>query len=488
MAGRLRAKKSIDRLIADSELPQFRLNKSLGPWSMGAIGLGAIVGSGIYFLPGVAAKGILGSRPAGPSLILSYLLPALVCLLIGLCYAELASIMPLAGSVYTWSYAAMGELAAWMTGWIVILEYAVANVAIASFAGYLLKARLADFGILVPEHWSMPPLAAGRWTGMHFNLPAFLALVMVTAISSLGVRFLSRINVVMVALKAGGILFFLALGGALVRPANWRPFAPGGSRAIVLAGAALFFSFIGFDCVSVAAEEAKTPERDVPAGILGSLGVSTVLYMAVAAVVTGMVPYTAFTSYRGSDGVALSALRAAGAGGAAQAVVTAGMLIGMLSLMLVIQYSQSRVWFAMARDGMLPGVFSWLHPKTRVPRWCAWIGGLALAIPAGLIDVGEVGDLASIGALAAFLMVAVCLILLRGSEPDLVRRFKVPWVPWLPLAALVGVIGLMLALSPAIWLRFGIWLAVGLAVYFSYGYRHSTLAATTKAFAADLRG
>jgi len=476
LSGRLGAKKSVERLIADSELPQFRLSKSLGPWSMCAIGLGAIVGSGIYFLPGIAARGFPGSRPPGPSLVLSYLVPALVCLLLGLCYAELASIMPLAGSVYTWSYAAMGELAAWMTGWIMILEYAVANVAIASFAGYLLKSRLADFGIPVPEHWSMPPLAAGRWTGMYFNLPAFFALVIVTVISSWGVRLLSRINVVMVALKLGGILFFLAVGGALVRPANWRPFAPGGTRAIVFAGAALFFSFIGFDCVSVAAEESKTPARDVATGILGSIGVSAVLYMAVTAVVTGMVPYTAFVSYKGPDGAVLSALKVAGAGGAAQAVVNAGMLIGMLSLMLVIQYSQSRVWFAMARDGLLPGVFSWLHPKTRVPHWCVWIGGLALAVPAGLIDGGEIGDLASIGALAAFVMVVVCLIVLRRTGPDLARRFRVPWSPWLPLAALVGVIGLMLALAPAIWLRFGIWMAVGLAVYFSYGFRRSSTA------------
>lgn len=476
MSGRPGSKKSVERMIADSELPQFRLSKSLGPWSMGAIGLGAIIGSGIYFLPVVAAKGVLGGRPAGPSLVLSYLLPALVCLLIGLCYAELASMMPLAGSVYSWSYAAMGELAAWIAGWIVILEYAVANVAVASLAGYLLKGRLADFQLLIPDRWSMPPLAAGHWTGMYFNLPAFLILVIVTVISSWSVRLLSRINIVIAALKAGGILFFLVVGGALVRPANWHPFAPGGAEAVVLTGAALFFSLIGFDCVSVAAEESRTPGRDAAIGILGSIGVAAFLYMAVAAVVTGMVPYTSFLQSRGSDGAVLFALKAAGAGGVVRAVVTSGMLIGMLSLVLVIQYSQSRIWFAMARDGMLPGVFSWLHPKTRVPRWCAWVGGLAVAIPAGVMDVGEVGDLASIGALAAFVMVVLCLLVLRRTEPGLARQFRVPWVPWLPLTALAGVLGLMLALSPAIWLRFGIWMAAGLAVYFSYGYRRSARA------------
>ncbi|HXB22092.1 MAG TPA: amino acid permease, partial [Candidatus Solibacter sp.] len=440
LAGQLRGRKSIDRMIADSELPRFRLNKSLGPWSMVAIGVGAIIGAGIYFLAGIAAggrsypipsaihrptleviwqllhgtlpgPGFHTNPPAGPAVVLSFLLLVAICALIGACYAELASLMPLAGSVYNYSYAALGEVAAWMTGWTLVLEYGLGNVVVASAFSGELKARLADFHILIPNQWSMPAWSEGKWTGAYFNVPAFLMVLAVTVVLSLGIRVFSRANILMVILKAGAIVFFLILGSTLIRPVNWHPFAPSGMKGVLAAGILLFYSYVGFECVSVAAEEAKRPERDVAIGIFASLVICALLYGGVAAVLLGMVPYAVFGSgAAGSNVPVLYALQHFGAKPLSLGVIVAGMLIGLLSVMFVLQYGQTRLWYAMSRDGLVPEVFSSLHPKTRTPHWCVWIGGAAVALLSGLMDVGEAADLVANGVLVAFALVAICVM------------------------------------------------------------------------------
>ena len=480
LAGQLRAKKTIERMILDSALPQFRLNKSLGRWSMIAIGVGAIIGAGIYYWAGIAAGGRI-YPPAGPAVVLSFLVPLVICVLIGFCYAELASLMPLAGSVYSYSYAALGELAAWMTGWTLVLEYGIGSVVVASAFSGELKARLADFHIFIPNRWSMPLWSEGRWTGAYFNVPAFLMVLAVTVVLSLGIRAFSRANIFMVIVKSGVIVFFIVVGSSFIQPANWHPFAPGGVRGILGAGLILFYPYIGFDCISVAAEEAKRPERDVAVGIFGSLGICALLFMGVAVILSGMVPYTIFSSgTAGSRVPALYALQHFGVKPLVVGVIVAGMLTGLLSVMFVLQYGLTRLWYALSRDGLVPEVFSSLHPKTRSPHWCVWIGGAAVALLAGLIDIGEASDLVANGVLVAFALVSICVMSLRKSHPDHPRPFRVPWAPWLPLVALASILMMMSALSLSSWIRFLAWLLIGLVIYLSYGRRHSTLGASVR--------
>jgi APA family basic amino acid/polyamine antiporter len=492
------AKKPISAMIASSELPQFRLDKFLGPWSMVAIGIGATIGAGIYVLAGFAASGVNypipstmdqplfkvlwqlahgalpgaglhSTLPAGPAVALSFLLIGLVCFLIGLCYAELASLMPLAGSVYTYSYAALGEATAWIAGWILVLEYGLGTVVIATALGNELKARLTGFHILMPNQWSLPVWSEGKWTGAYFNVPSFCLVIAVTIILSRGIRAFSRINAVMVVLKCGAILFFIVLGSTFVHPANWRPFAPGGMSSILSAGIILFFAFVGFDCVSVAAEESKRPERDAPVGILGSVAICSVFYIAATFVLLGIVPYALFQSAAApSKPAALYALQRSGVATISQSVVSAGMLIGLFSVMFVLQYGQTRLWYAMSRDGMVPEVFSSVDPKTRTPRWSVWIWGATVALCAGLINVGEASDLVAIGTLMAFAMASICVIVLRRNLPKHPRRFKVPWSPWLPLASLAATLVMMSNLALITWLRFLAWLGIGFVIYLAY--------------------
>jgi APA family basic amino acid/polyamine antiporter len=504
LTGQFAARKSIEKLVAESELSEFRLDRSLGFWSLIAIGVGAIIGAGIYsftamvsvgehyalrsplqqsFLDvlarilhdGQSASMVHSSPPAGPAIVFALLLPCISCLLIGFCYAELACLMPVGGSVYTYSYAALGELTAWMTGWILMLEYALGNVTVATSLSGELRARLADFHIVLSDRWSHPVWSEGKWTGSSFNAPAFLLVMLVTLTLSLGVRAFSRVNMSMVILKSGVIVFFVIVGSFLVQPGNWHPFAPGGTEGILSAGILLFYLFLGFECVSVAAEEARQPERDVPLAILGSVVVSGVLYMAVAAILLGVVRYTAFSDAAASKAPALYALEHFGVKPAALGIVLAGMMIGQISSLFVCQYAQTRIWYAMSRDGLLPEVFSFVHPKTRIPHWCTWIGGAGVALCAGLIDVGESADMAAQGALVAFALAAICVIYLRKSQPGRPRRFKVPWMPWLALASLAPTLVILARLSLTTWIRFLIWLGIGLTIYLLYGRHHSKL-------------
>ena len=498
--------KSIDKLIAEAEQPEHRLRKTLGPWSLTALGIGAIIGSGIFVLTGTAAAGehfeapsilhaqvmdllanlvrtgstagaLMHGRPAaGPSIAISFILVAIACSFAGLCYAELASMIPIAGSAYTYSYATLGEIFAWIIGWDLILEYVVSNVAVAvGFSGYS-KAQLAAFGIHLSDKWSSPVWAAGDWTGAYFNLPAFLIVFVLTLLLVRGVRESAETNNVMVLIKIGAILTFLVVGGTLVNRANWVPFAPSGFAGIVTGGAIVFFTYIGFDSVSTAAEECNQPQRDLPFGIIASLAVCTVLYVGVAVVLLGMMKYTTFVSGAAAEAPVAYALKALGARPLFQAVIVLGALMGMISSILVFQYGQARIWYAMSRDGLLPKLFSAVHPKFKTPHWSTWIACFAVGIPAGLVDIGDAADLSNIGTLFAFVLVSLGVMFLRKRQPDRPRGFRVPLVPWFPLISVVLCGGLMTGLTVITWARFVVWLVIGLVIYFTFSKRHSEFA------------
>jgi len=498
--------KSIDKLIADSEDPEHRLKKTLGPWSLTALGIGAIIGSGIFVLTGTAAAGehfevpsilhaqvldlianflrhgssagalMHGRPPAGPAIAISFILVAVACSFAGLCYAELASMIPIAGSAYTYSYATLGEIFAWIIGWDLILEYAVSNVAVAvGFSGYL-KAQLAAFGFVLPDAWSSAVYASGKLTGAYFNLPAFLVVFVLTVLLVRGVRESAETNNVMVVVKLGAIVTFLVVGGMLVKPANWHPFMPSGFGGVITGGAIIFFTYIGFDSVSTAAEEAKSPQKDIPFGIIASLIVCTVLYVGVALVLLGMMRYSTFGEGAAAEAPVAYALKFLGASRVWQSVIIIGALTGMLSSLLVFQYGQTRIWFAMSRDGLLPRIFSKVHKKFKTPHWSTWIAGFVVGIPAGLVDIGDAADLSNIGTLFAFVLVSLGVVFLRRTQPDRPRGFKVPLVPLFPLISVVLCGGLMTGLTVITWIRFFVWLAIGLCIYFFWSRRHSEFA------------
>ena len=386
--------------------------------------------------------------------------------------------IPIAGSAYTYSYATLGELVAWIIGWDLILEYAVSNVAVAiGFGGYL-KAQLAAFGLAIPDKWSSPVIDNG-FTGSYFNVPAFLVVFILTVLLVWGIRESAEANNVMVVIKIGAILTFLVVGGSLMSTANWRPFAPSGFAGVIAGGAIIFFTYIGFDSVSTAAEEARNPQRDMPIGIIASLVVCTVLYISVALVLLGMEKYTVF----GSNSEAVNApvayaLRHLGASKVFQSVIIIGALMGMISSLLVFQYGQTRIWFAMSRDGLLPKLFSVVHTKYKTPHWSTWIAGAAVGIPAGLFSISEAADLSNIGTLFAFVLVSLGVLFLRRAQPDRPRGFKVPWVPIFPIISVLLCVALMAGLLVITWARFIGWLVIGLIIYFLYSRRHSEFAAT----------
>jgi APA family basic amino acid/polyamine antiporter len=493
--------KSIDKLISDAEDPGHRLKKTLGPWSLTALGIGAIIGSGIFVLTGTAAAGeffqapsilhaqvldlivnflkgggtasvlMHGRPPAGPSIAISFFLVAIACSFAGLCYAELASMIPIAGSAYTYSYATLGEIFAWIIGWDLILEYVVSNVVVAIGFGAYIKAQLASFGLDLPDRWSTPVWESGHWTGSYFNFPAFLIVFILTVLLVRGVKESAEANNVMVAIKIGAILIFLIVGGMLVNPTNWKPFAPSGFSGIVTGGAIVFFTYIGFDSVSTAAEECRRPQRDMPIGIIATLVICAILYIAVALVLTGVARYDTLNNAAPVANV----LKKLGYNGIRQ-WVSIGAILGMISSLLVFQYGQARIWFAMSRDGLLPKAFSRVHPRFKTPYVSTWVAGLAVGIPAGIWDIGTFADLANIGTLFAFIIVSAGVIVLRRTQPDRPRGFRVPGSPITPAISIVFCLVLMMALPLETWLRFFVWLVIGFGIYFPFGRKHSVLA------------
>ncbi len=488
--------KDIDQLVSDSERPEKRLKKTLGWISLTALGIGAIIGTGIFVLTGTAAAGeqvdipsilkapvldvlfhgmhatgATGRPGAGPAIALSFFLVAIVCGFAGLCYAELASMIPIAGSAYTYTYATMGELVAWIIGWDLILEYAVSNMAVAvGFSAYV-NSLLDTFGIHLPAALSTPAYAPGTGWVAHFNIIGFLIVMLLTVLLIVGIRESAKANGVMVAIKLVAIFVFIVFASKYIRPVNWHPFMPNGFQGVLTGGAIVFFSYIGFDSVSTAAEECKNPKRDLPLGIMASLFVCAVLYVAVAVVLTGIQPYHIF---RGDAAPVATALHNIGLDNL-QRWVTIGALMGMISSLLVYQYGQARVWFAMSRDGLLPAAFSKVHQRYRTPHVATLIAGIFVGIPAGIFDIGTLADLSNIGTLFAFVLVAAAVLILRKSQPDRPRGFRVPLVPLVPILSIFTCVVLMASLTLENWIRFFVWLAIGLVIYFVYSRKRSTL-------------
>ena len=481
--------KSIDALIAASEEPEHRLKKSLGVWSLIALGIGAVIGSGIFTLTGTAAAGVhfetksilkapvldlilnggnaatlTGRAGAGPAISVSFVLVAIACSFAALCYAELASMIPIAGSAYTYSYATLGEIFAWIIGWDLILEYAVSNMSVAvGFSAYFNDILDNLFGFHLPKQLSDPMIVEGQFTGSWFNLPALLILMILTYILVRGVRESAETNNAMVLIKIVAILVFIFGAAHAVNTSNWHPFMPNGYSGVMTGAAIIFFTYIGFDSVSTAAEECHRPQRDMPIGILATLVICAVLYGSVALVLTGI------ANWRTLDNAApvANALKALGMN-RVRLIVTAGALLGMLSSLLVFQYGQARVWFAMSRDRLLPSLFSRVHPRFKTPHISTWVAGFAVGIPAGIWDIGTFADLSNIGTLFAFILVSAGVIVLRKKQPLRKRGFRGPFVPLFPVISIVCCFVLMLSLPLETWVRFFVWLVIGLFIYFGY--------------------
>ena len=455
--------KNLDTMVAGAAKPG-GLKKVLGPMDLILMGIGAIVGTGIFVLTGT------GAVTAGPALTLSFIIAAIACGFAALCYAEFASSVPVAGSIYTYSYVTLGEIVAWMIGWDLLLEYGLATSTVAvGWSGYF-QSLLKGVGIVLPEALRGAP---GAIPGVDtvFNLPAFLIMMVLTFMLSLGVRESARVNNIMVLIKTGVVLLFIFVGVNYVKPENWQPFMPFGMGSVMSAAALVFFAFIGFDAVTSAAEEVKTPKKDLPIGIIGSLAICTILYVVVAAIMTGIVP---FPNFKGVDHPVSLALQYAGQDWVAGFVDLAAIL-GMSTVILVMAYGQTRILFAMSRDGLLPKKLSEVHPKYGTPYFATWMVGIIFGLIAAVVPLGVLAELVNIGTLAAFSLVSLAVIILRKKRPDLHRAFRCPGVPVVPALAIIFCLALMSFLSWHTWVAFVVWLLLGLAVYFGYARQRSVL-------------
>jgi APA family basic amino acid/polyamine antiporter len=461
--------KSIQELIAASEHPNTRLRRSLGLWSLVSLGIGSVIGSGIFTFTGTAAAGTVDRPGAGPGIALSFFLVAIACGFAGLCYAELASMIPVAGSAYTYAYATLGEIFAWIIGWDLILEYAVSNMAVAvGFSAYFNDLLDNLFGIHLPAYLSNPVMAGGELTGAIFNLPAFLLIMVLTVILVRGIQESATANNVMVIVKVAAILAFIFGAYGAVDTANWHPFMPNGFSGVLTGGAIVFFAYIGFDSVSTAAEECHDPQRTMPLGILITLAACAVLYAGVALVLTGIARWDTLNN----AAPVANALRDLGYN-RLRFVVTIGALVGMISSLMIFQYGQARVWFAMSRDRLLPAIFSRVHGKHDTPDFSTWMAGIVVGLGAGIFDIGTLGDLTNIGTLFAFIIVSIGVIVLRRTQPNHRRSFRVPWVPVLPTISIVSCAVLMFSLPWQTWVRFVVWLLLGLVIYFGYSRKRA---------------
>ncbi len=467
LIGRLFRTKSIEQILTDADHPTHRLKKTLTAWDLTCLGIGAIIGTGIFVLIGTAIVGDAHRPGAGPGIVLSFVLSGLTCALAALCYAELSAMIPVAGSAYTFSYATLGELLAWLTGWNLILEYGVACVAVAiGWSGYF-NNLLKLAGIELPYWATHPPGGPG---GGIANIPAALIVLLVTVILVIGIKESARATGVVVVIKLAVILFFIGIGSTSVNPNNWSPFMPQGMAGVGAAAAIVFFAYIGFDAVTTAAEEARNPKRDVPIGIIGSLSVCTVLYIAVAAVLTGLIP----SSQIDIHAPVAEALRLVGFKWGA-AVIAIGAVAGITSVLVVMMLGQIRVFFAMSRDQLLGPWLSSVHPRFGTPHRATILTGVAVAIMAALIPIGEAADMTNIGTFFAFMLVCIGVIILRYTKPDHPRPFRLPFMPVVPLLGTAACLGLMWQLPQLTWIRFGLWTVVGIAVYLGYGLRYSRL-------------
>lgn len=455
-------KKSISQMLEQTASKRGSLRKDLGAFDLTMLGIGAIIGTGIFVLTGVAA-----AEHAGPALVLSFILSGLACAFAALCYAEFASTVPVSGSAYTYSYAAFGEIVAWILGWDLILEYGVAAAAVASgWSGYA-QGLLAGFGIYLPTAITS---AFSPEKGTIIDLPAVIIIFLITVLLTRGTRESARFNNVMVIIKVTVILLFLIVGVGYVKPENWTPFMPNGFSGVATGAATVFFAFIGFDAVSTAAEEVRNPQRSMPIGIITSLLVCTVLYIAVSLVLTGIVPYE-LLNVKNPVAFALTYVHQDWVAG----LISLGAITGITTVLLVMMYGQTRLFYAMSRDGLLPNIFSRVSEKRQVPvQSTVIVGGLA-AVFAGLVPLNKLAELTNIGTLFAFILVSIGVVILRRTNPELKRAFRVPLVPLVPILAVIFCGYLVFSLPASTKVGFLIWLAVGIVIYFLYGYRHSKL-------------
>jgi APA family basic amino acid/polyamine antiporter len=515
MANQLFQRKSHEALVEEMQSDN-RLRRILGPIQLASLGIGGIIGTGIFVLTGIAAH-----DSTGPALVLSFVVSGITCVFAALCYAEFASMVPVAGSAYTYAYATLGELFAWIIGWDLILEYAVASATVAHGWSHYFQDFLAFFKVRLPFVLTNAPfdynpnrlaeevstaaqsvdahslgyvvhhfLSEFSLTGMWFDLPAVLIALLITVILVKGIRESASVNAAIVGLKVVIVLFVIAVGAFYVNPANWKPFAPfgltgvaffghtllgktgpGGEPIGMLAGAALvFFAYIGFDSVSTHAEEARNPARDVPIGIISSLVLCTVLYIAVSAVLTGMIHYDKINI----DAPVSDAFRQAGLPWA-ELIVSIGAIAGITSVLLVMMLSQSRIFLAMSRDGLLPDFFGAVHERFRTPWKSTILTGLAVATMAAFLPLRILADLVNIGTLLAFVIVCAAVLIMRRTHPDVHRPFRAPLGAIVPIAGIFCCLLLMFSLRVENWWRLFTWLAIGLVVYFSYGVRHSRI-------------
>ncbi|MGD8190792.1 amino acid permease [Brevibacillus ginsengisoli] len=455
-------KKSIAELLQQSNAKSGSLKKVLGGFDLTMLGIGAIIGTGIFVLTGVAA-----AKHAGPALILSFILSGLACVFAALCYAEFASSVPVSGSAYTYSYATFGELIAWILGWDLILEYGLAVSAVASgWSGYL-QGLLAGFNIHIPTALTS---AYDPSKGTIIDLPAVLIIFLIASLLIKGVRESAKMNNIMVLIKLAVVVLFLVVGVGYVKPANWSPFMPFGFSGVVKGAATVFFAYIGFDAVSTAAEEVRNPQRNMPVGIIASLAICTVLYIAVSLVLTGIVPYT-MLDVKNPVAFALQFVHQDWVAG----FISLGAIMGITTVLLVMMYGQTRLVFAMSRDGLLPKTFAQVNEKTQTPVKSTLIVATVCAIFGGLVPLDKLADLTNIGTLFAFIVVSVGVMVLRKTNPDLPRAFRVPMVPLIPILSILLCGYLVVSLPEITWIGFLVWLVIGIVVYFSYGRKNSVL-------------
>jgi APA family basic amino acid/polyamine antiporter len=467
LRGQLFRRKSTETLLAEAGAHAGGLKRVLGAMDLALLGIGAIVGAGIFVMTGV------GASYAGPGIIMSFVVAGFACAMAALCYAEFAAMIPVAGSAYSYSYATMGELIGWIIGWDLVLEYAVGAAAVAvGWSGYL-NVVLKGLGLQIPYALTHAPARGSLW---QIDLPALIVVLAITAVLYVGISESARINSMIVSIKLAVIAMVIIVGAFYVRPADWHPFAPFGYNGILRGAAYIFFAYIGFDAVSTAAEEVIDPNRNLPIGILASLFVCTVLYIAVAAVLTGMVPANLIDLK-----APLAAAFVTRGLNFAGAVISLGALAGLTSVLLVLLLGQSRIFYAISRDGLLPAAFSRVHPRFRTPYIPTVLTGLVVGITAALLPIEEIAELTNIGTLFAFVLVCLGVWILRHTEPGLRRPFRTPYVPAVPILGAFACAAMMSKLEIYTWYRFFGWMAVGFAIYFLYGRFHSRL----NALAAD---
>jgi len=491
--------KSLDEIMKDAEAPAHQLKRALGAFDVVMLGIGAIIGAGIFATIGTAVAGDALRPGAGPAIVLSFALTAVACAFCGLCYAEFASLVPISGSAYTYSYATLGELVAWIIGWDLILEYAVGNVAVAiAWAAYFHQ-LCAGIGLGIPawlavdyrsaaqaasavlpgagadpalvlahEAWVTHPTVLG--IPILFNALAVGIVALITWLLIAGVKESARVNNVMVLIKLAILVFFVYSGIKYIKPEHWSPFMPNGLGGVWVGASLIFFAYIGFDAISTAAEECRKPSRDLPIGIIGSLVICTVMYVAVALVLTGMVPW----EHLGVADPLAAAFAYVGADVSA-GIVAVGAVVSMTAVLLVFQYGQPRIFFSMSRDGLLPPYFSRVHAVHRTPHVTTFWTGVAVALVSAVANINEIVELTNIGTLFAFILVCIGIMVLRVREPNRPRAFRTPWVPLVPILGILSCLYLMAGLPWVTWARFVIWLAVGSVIYFFYGMKRSRL-------------